>query len=60
MKDRQEEAEKLAKAPIKKQLSTWIDTFNYGLQPVDNELSKEIIRKFEGFKKWAKGEIDKL
>jgi len=54
------EAEKLAKAPIKKQMNIWIDSFTYGLQPIDNEVSKDILQRFEGFKKWAKSEIEKL
>ena len=54
------EADKLAKAPIKKQLSVWVDSFNYGLQPLENETTKDVILKFEAFKKWAKSEIEKL
>lgn len=54
------EAEKLAKAPIKKQLNSWVDLFQLPNTKIDNELSKEIINKFNGFKKWAKSEIDKL
>lgn len=51
------DAEKLAKAPIKKQLTAWVDSFNHGLQPVDNEKTKNILLKFDAFKKWAKSEI---
>lgn len=54
------EAEKLAKAPIKRQLYVWVDSFNYGLQPLENETTKDVILKFEAFKKWAKSEIEKL
>lgn len=50
----------LAKAPIKKQLSVWVESFNHGLQPVENETTKEILAKFESFKKWAKTEINKI
>lgn len=53
------ESEKLAKAPVKKQLTVWVDTFTYGL-PLDNATSKDIVSKFEAFKKWAKSEIEKL
>ncbi len=54
------EAEKLAKAPIKKQLNVWIESFNYGLQPLDNEVTKEIIAKFEAFKKWSLTQVNNL
>lgn len=53
------EADKLAKAPIKKQMNVWIDTFVYDT-PLENETSKEILLKFEAFKNWAKSEINKL
>lgn len=55
----QKEAEKLAKAPIKKQMNVWVDSFSYA-NPLENETSKDIIAKFEAFKKWAKLEIEKL
>ena len=54
------EAEKLAKAPIKKQLASWIETFTYGLAPVQNETSKEIEAKFNSFKDWAKKQVEAL
>jgi colicin import membrane protein len=54
------EAEKLAKAPIKKQLSAWVDTFEIQGAPVMNEVSTDIQSKFSAFKKWAKSEIEKL
>lgn len=54
------EADKLAKAPIKNQLNTWVDSFTYGIPPTDNEATKLIIEKFEAFKKWAKSEINNL
>jgi hypothetical protein len=54
------EAENFAKEPIKKRLTVWVDSFNYGLQPVENETTKDIVLKFEAFKKWAKSEIEKL
>lgn len=53
------EADKLAKAPIKKQMNVWIDSFVYDT-PLENETSKEILLKFEAFKNWAKSEINKL
>ncbi len=54
------EAEKLAKAPIKKQLSIWVDSFQLPASNVDNEVSKSIIEKFNAFKNWSKSEIEKL
>lgn len=54
------EAEKLAKAPIKKQLSVWVESFEIPAIGVDNETSKEIIAKFEAFKKWSLTQVDNL
>jgi len=54
------EADKLAKAPIKKQLSIWVENFEIPLPKVANETTLDIARKFEAFKKWAKLEIEKL
>ena len=53
-------AEQLAKAPIKKQLNNWVESFNINNSPIKNELSKDIQNKFNAFKKWANSEIDKL
>lgn len=54
------EAEKLAKAPIKKQLQTWVDSFNVSNAPIENELSKDILEKFNAFKTWASKQIESL
>lgn len=54
------EAEKLAKAPVKKQLSAWVNSFEIPKTNVENELSIEIIDKFEAFKNWALNQILKL
>lgn len=54
------EADKLAKAPIKKQLSVWVESFNIPVIGVENETSKEIIAKFEAFKKWSITQINNL
>lgn len=49
------EAEKLAKAPIKKQLEVWIDSFSIPAIPItDNDVAKDIASKFNDFKNWAK------
>lgn len=54
------EAEKLAKAPIKKQLSVWVNSFEIPTVGVDNETSKEIKEKFEAFKKWSLTQVNNL
>lgn len=54
------EAEKLAKAPIKKQLYVWVESFEIPAVVVDNETSKEIIAKFEAFKKWSLTQVNNL
>jgi hypothetical protein len=54
------EAEKLAKAPTKKQLSLWVDSFQLPQTNVENDLVKEITAKHEAFKNWAKSQIELL
>jgi hypothetical protein len=54
------EAEKLAKAPIKKQLNVWVNSFVLPEIHFNNETAKDIITKFELFKKWAESEIEKM
>lgn len=54
------EAEKLAKAPIKKQLTVWVDSFEITSAPIDNATSQEIQAKFTAFKKWAQTQISNL
>lgn len=53
------EAEKLAKAPEQERLTLWIDSLTVGTPPILNDVVKDIIDKFEGFKMWAKEEIKK-
>lgn len=50
------EAEKLAKAGVKIQLETWIETFNIEIPKhlKDNEIANEILSKFWQFKSWSK------
>lgn len=55
-----EEAEKLAKAPVKEQLHAWIETFEINVAPVENEVSDEIIAKFGAFKHWAAKQVENL
>lgn len=54
------EAEKLKNSSVKNQMINWINGFELPSTNVDNEVSQEIIRKFESFKKWAKAEIENL
>lgn len=46
-----------AKAPVKKQLSVWVDSFELPSVAIENETSKEIKEKFEAFKKWSQNQI---
>ena len=50
----------LEKAPIKEQLSIWVNCFEIPLPKEANETTLEIARKFNSFKKWAQEEINKL
>jgi len=54
------EADKLAKAPVKKQLQQWVNSFEISTPIIENDLSLEIAKKFEAFKKWSLTEIEKL
>lgn len=56
----QKEAEKLAKAPIKKQLDFWVNSFTIQNAPIDNEVSKLINEKFKAFKNWSLQQIENL
>lgn len=54
------EAEKAKKAPVKIQMSDWIESFNIPNTTVSNEKVELIKQKFEAFKKWAKDEIENV
>lgn len=54
------EAEKLAKAPVKKQLTVWVDDFKLPEIQINHETSTLIKTKFEAFKKWAKEQIETI
>ena len=54
------EAEKLAKAPIKKQLNVWVDSFQLPEFTNEHELANEIKAKFEAFKTWSKTQIENI
>jgi hypothetical protein len=53
------EADKLAKAPIKKQLQSWVNSFSIGNIPEHNKAIL-IQQKFESFKQWAFNEIETI
>lgn len=55
-----EEAAKLAKAPIKKQLNAWVSSFEIPETTIENEKTALIKAKFEAFKKWSLNEIEAL
>lgn len=54
------EAEKLAKAPIKKQLSVWVNSFEIPQTNISNITVTQITSKFDAFKDWALKEIETL
>ena len=57
--DRQKkEAAKLAKAPIKKQLNAWVNSFEIPTTEIENDKAELIKAKFEAFKRWSLAEIE--
>lgn len=50
---KRKEAEKLAKAPIKKKMQVWINSFELPSIDESNGSIEEIKNKFDSFKKWA-------
>ena len=54
------EQEEIRKAPIKKQLSFWIDSFEIPDTQFENEITLEIKQKFESFLKWSKNKINEM
>lgn len=57
-KRKQDEAEALAKAPIKEQLNSWVKSFELPTISIENEKSELIKAKFEAFKRWSLAEIE--
>jgi len=49
-----------AKAPVKKQLSIWVESFELPTTTVNNETTLDIIAKFEAFKKWSQTQVNNL
>ena len=54
------EAEKFAKAPIKKQLNNWVNEFEIPKSNIEHYKKAIIEEKFNAFKKWAINEIESL
>ena len=54
------EAERKEKAPIKEKMTDWVNSFEIGNAPVNNDVTDEIQAKFTAFKKWAQTQIEKL
>lgn len=58
-----EAAKKLAKAPVKKQLNVWVESFEITLKNpelTENETAILIRNKFTAFKKWAKEQVEAI
>jgi len=54
------EAVKLAKAPIKEQLTKWVESFELPKTDLYNDTELEIKEKFEAFKKWSLTQVNNL
>ena len=55
-----EEEDRKAKAPIKEKMNLWVESFNLPEVSVDNGASRDIIEKFNAFKKWSKDQVNSL
>jgi hypothetical protein len=55
-----QESDRLAKAPIKQQLSSWVDGFSLPTLTLKHQTKQEIQEKFNAFKKWAYGQINNI
>ena len=53
-------AKKAANAPVKTKVTVWVDSLNMPEVESDSETIKDIRRKFEGFKSWAKTQLDNI
>lgn len=47
-----------ADAPINEKLILWVDSLFISDAPIDNDVTKNILLKFEGFKKWALTQVN--
>lgn len=46
-----------ADAPINEKLILWIASLSISNAPIDNDVTRDILIKFEGFKKWALAQV---
>ena len=53
-------ADKLAKAPLKEQLTKWVESFEIPNTASTSEKALNIKAKFLAFKEWAKKEVDSI
>ena len=56
----EKQAKELAKAPVKKQMSIWIQSFEIPETTIKNEISEDIMSKFKAFKEWAENQLNNL
>lgn len=54
------EADRLLKAPIKKQIKILIDNLVFPDSKINHETLTEIKDKFESFKRWANDKVDQI
>lgn len=57
-KAKEESEIKAAKAPIKKRLSSWVESFELPSTDIDNPTTNVILAKFDSFKKWAEEQVE--
>jgi colicin import membrane protein len=60
LEDEKKKQLKLDKAPLKEQLTIWVNNFEIPLPKEANETTLNIAKKFNAFKEWAKLEIATL
>lgn len=60
LQEEKEEAERIRKAPIKEQMTSWINGLAIPTIEVENEVKDDIINKFNSFKKWALNQIKEM
>lgn len=53
-------ADKLAKAPIKKQLTAWVNSFSLPSTNIENQTQKDIQEKFDLFIDWSIKQIENI
>lgn len=59
-KEEEAEKERLRKAPIKEQMTSWINSLDIPNIEIENEVKDDIVEKFNSFKKWALNKIENI